>query len=315
MMTTEPEAFTQDEDEVREMARVIVQHHFGRRPRRLIRQESGLSNFVFLVKHAREQFVVRLSLTPTRLNAYIKEQWATAKAREAGVPTPDILEVGNQIVPYPYMIARMVRGQEATWHPARLSILREMGHYAALIHTVPTTGFGHSFDWSKNQLSRNETWRDFLQRELGIEARITILEKHRMLTPSQLKTLCATLKKMADQKLKPALNHGDLRLKNIIVEESGAIAAIIDWEKCMSNLAPHWDLSLALHDLSIDEKQEFLAGYGLSEREVVAIAPMLKALNLINYAPEIERLAEAKDTARLEQYRTRLHGVLDLYSL
>jgi aminoglycoside phosphotransferase (APT) family kinase protein len=314
-MTNEPEAVPQDEEDVREMARAIVQHHFGRRPRRLLRQGSGLSNFVFLVKHAREEFVVRLSLTPTQLNAYIKEQWAIEKASAAGVPTPEILEVGNEVVPYPYMISRKVRGQEATGHPARLAILREMGRYAALINSVPTTSFGNTFDWSRNQLSRNETWRDFLEREWNIEAQLAVLEKHRMLTPSQLKALCATLKRLADQKFEPALNHGDLRLKNVIVNESGEIAAIIDWETCISTLAPHWDLSIALHDLSIDEKQEFLAGYGLSASKMADIAPMVKAINLINYAPKIERFAEAKDTARLEQYRTRLHGHLDLYSL
>ena len=40
----------------------------------------------------------------------------------------------------------------------------------------------------------------------------------------------------------------------------------------------------------------------------------MKALNLINYAPEVERLAESNDPARLEQYRLRLSGALDLYS-
>lgn len=59
-------------------------------------------------------------------------------------------------------------------------------------------------------------------------------------------------------------NHGDLRMKNVLVDQDGGICAILDWEKCMSIVAPHWELALALHDLSIDEKQAFLAGYGLS---------------------------------------------------
>ncbi len=82
----------------------------------------------------------------------------------------------------------------------------------------------------------------------------------------------------------------------------------------MSNLAPHWELSLALHDLSIDEKQTFLEGYGLRAAEVAEIAPVMKALNLVNYAPEVERLAESHDASGLEQYRLRLSGALDLYS-
>ncbi|HVG38630.1 MAG TPA: phosphotransferase, partial [Pyrinomonadaceae bacterium] len=110
-------------------------------------------------------------------------------------------------------------------------------------------------------------------------------------------------------------NHGDLRLKNVLVGDGGKINAIIDWENCTSNLAPQWELSLALHDLNIDEKQEFLAGYGLSSKEIERAAPLMKALNLINYVPYLEELFKAKDKAQIEQYRLRLSGAFDLYSI
>ena len=74
-------------------------------------------------------------------------------------------------------------------------------------------------------------------------------------------------------------------------------------------------ISMALHDLSVDAKHEFMAGYGLSESEVRDIAPVLKAINIMNYAPFVERAAAEGDKPKLEQYRTRLSGALDLYSL
>jgi hygromycin-B 4-O-kinase len=111
------------------------------------------------------------------------------------------------------------------------------------------------------------------------------------------------------------LNHGDLRLKNVLVTGEGKITAIIDWENCVSSVAPYWDLALALHDLSVDAKEELLAGYGLSERDYRTAAPVIKALNLLHYAPPVERAAQAGDARQLEQYRTRLGGALDLYSL
>ncbi len=300
---------------VKAQARRIIEHHFGTKPKRIEYQASGLSNFVFLVYHKEGEFVVRICPTQTKLNAFIKEQWAVAKAQEAGVPTPEILEVGNEVIPYPYMVSRKVRGQAATNHPERLVILRELGHYAALINSIPTTGFGSVFDWSNNQLSRNATWRAYLTEELRLETRLAMLKKHRMLSPQKLKVLRTTLERAGKRSLKPTLNHGDVRLKNVVVNDGGKIIAIIDWEDCMSNLAPYWELSLALHDLSIDEKQEFLQGYGLPDKKVAEIAPVIKALNLINYAPHIERLAERNARAQLEQCRTRLSGALDLYSL
>lgn len=301
-------------NEAKTMARRITEHHFGTKASRIEHQSSGLSNFVFLVHHAEGDFVVRISPDPTRINAFIKEQWAVGQAREAGVPTAEILEVGNSVIPHPYMVARRVRGRAATEHPERLAILREMGRYAALINAIRTTGFGSVFDWSNNQLSRNATWKEYLHVELRLDARLEILRRRRMLTAPRLKTLRAILEKAGTRAAKPALNHGDMRLKNTMVDDAGKITAIIDWEDCVSQLAPQWELSLALHDLSIDEKQQFLSGYGLPDKQLMTLAPAIKAFNVINYAPYIELAAERNDRAQLEQYRARLSGALDLYS-
>ncbi len=53
--------------------------------------------------------------------------------------------------------------------------------------------------------------------------------------------------------------------------------------------------------ISIDEKQEFLAGYGITDDQVAVMAPLLKALNIINYAPYIERFGADNNTAQLDQ--------------
>jgi len=148
------------------MANAIITHYFGAKPKRVVRRAGGLTNFVFQVDHAEGDFIVRISLEPAKLNDYLKEQWAMLKAREVGVPTPEILEVGNDVIAAPYMVARLMPGREATHHPDRLAILKEMGRVTARIHCVPTTGFGQTFDWSHNQLSRHETWKEFLHSEL-----------------------------------------------------------------------------------------------------------------------------------------------------
>jgi hygromycin-B 4-O-kinase len=195
-----------------------------------------------------------------------------------------------------------------------MTILRELGHYASIIHTIKTDGFGSVFDWSGNQLSRNATWRDFLDQELKMESRLELLRRHQMMPQSKITELRRILEKGAGGKASTSLNHGDLRLKNVLVDKSNKITALIDWEDSMSNL-PHWDLALALHDLSIDERIEFLAGYGLPAARIREIAPLVKALNVINYAPYIEQSAEGSDTAQIERFRLTLSGALDLYSL
>lgn len=299
----------------KQQARFVVEHHFGSAPRRIVHKSAGLTNFVFSAKHKDGEFIIRISPDAAAINSFIKEQWAQNAARKAGVPTAEILEVGSAIIPHPYMITRSVTGEEATHHPQREKIVGDMGRLLALIHGIRTKGFGETFDWSNNQLSRNETWKDYLQNEYRYEGKLELLEHHRMLTPEQLKKLRHLFTEAEKMEPRSVLNHGDMRLKNVIADEDGKIKAIIDWENCTSNMAPHWDLSLALHDLGIDEMQRFLTGYGIKNKKLREAMPLVKALNITNYASAIEEIARSCDKTRLEQYRTRLSGALDLYSL
>jgi aminoglycoside phosphotransferase (APT) family kinase protein len=247
----------------RKLARDVIAHHFGSEPKRIVVQGGGLTNFVFMVSHAEGELVLRLSPDPAKINQYIKEQWAIRKVRELKVPTPDILEVGNEVVPHPYMISRKVEGKEATFHPQRIDILREVGRYGALINSIRTTGFGSTFDWSNNKLSKNNDWDNFLDRELSLGHRLETMEKQKILSKAQIKKITAILRGLGKLSKHPTLNHSDLRLKNVLVNEKGTITAIIDWENCISSLSPFWELSVALHDLSVDEKEVLLEGYGL----------------------------------------------------
>ena len=54
-------------------------------------------------------------------------------------------------------------------------------------------------------------------------------------------------------------------------------------------------------------------GYGLSGNGMRSIAPALKALNTLHYAPHVERAAEQADMKQLECLRTRLSGAFDLF--
>ena len=127
------------------MARRLVERLLGAEPRRVVSQTGGLSNYVFRVDHPEGDFVVRISPEPAGLHEFLKEQWAAAKARDVGIPTPEILEVGSEVVPYPYMISRAVAGREATFHPDRARILREMGRLGALVNSIVRYPIGMTF--------------------------------------------------------------------------------------------------------------------------------------------------------------------------
>jgi aminoglycoside phosphotransferase (APT) family kinase protein len=296
-------------------AAAVLEHHFGKRPARVKSIAGGLTNYVFEAKVGREEVIVRISDDPAKLQHFQKEQWAVRQARREKIPAPEILEVGNAPIEFPYMISVRVRGQDASTCPNRLEVARSMGEYAARINKIKTSGFGNVFDWSRNQLSRNKSWKDFLDNELKVQGRVEVLASQKMLSPVNLKKLLAEVSTMRRWRGRPSLTHGDLRLKNMLLDQKGKICAILDWENCTSNLAPYWELSIALHDLWIDEKEEFIEGYGISPHEYRAYAAGVKTLNILNYAPTIEHAARKKNRARLERLRARLHGAFELHSL
>ena len=315
-MKTENSATKRVVNKFNQLAKDVIKHHFGKAARRIVHRSSGLTNFVFSVKHSEGDFVIRIAPEANSINSFTKEQWAQKAAREAGVPVPEILEVGLEAISYPYMISTRVDGIEATHHPERFEILREMGHHAAAINSIRTSGFGETFDWSENRLSLNTSYKNYLQNEFRYEEKLKILDKNRMLTQKQIKGMRKIFAAAGAASVhnKPVLNHSDMRLKNVIVNKDGKINGIIDWEGATSNIAPQWEISLALHDLGIDGKQHFLDGYGLKPKELTEMMPLVKAFNVANYSSAVSRAAEAKDKKALDYFRSRMSGTLDLYS-
>lgn len=297
------------------LARRLIRHFYGNKRISISSLSGGLSNFVFLVKLPDDEWVVRISDKPEKITGFIREQWAVDRARENKIPVPDILEVGNEIIPAPYMIIRKIKGEEATGHVNRMQLLLDMGVYAAKINAIPTHNYGSTFNWSGNILSKNNSWKDYMDKELRVMQRLDILVKHKMLFPKNISGIKAIFKEMEGWKKKPSLSHGDIRLKNIIVDQQGKIVSIIDWENCTSNIAPFWDLSISLHDLSIDEQEQFLKGYGITPAKYNKIAPYIKTLNILHYAPLVEKQVKLKNFEMLQQYRIRINGSMDMFSL
>src|SRR5688572_11533466 len=302
-------------DKFRSLARFVMRHHFGSRPVRLRHMSGGLSNFVFEARSSEGNFIVRISPDKARLNAFIKEHWCERTARGAGLPTAEILETGASAIPFPYVIARKVEGVEALDHPERGKVIGELGRLAAKINSIRTHGFGETFDWSNNELSRNETLKDYLVGEYRYEERIQLLEHSRLCPPNTIKALKRICREMLKLRAKPALNHGDLRLKNAIANDAGNIVAIVDWDRATSNIAPHWEFAAALHDLGIDGQEQFVEGYGIKPKRFIEIVPYVKAFNLLNYTDAVKRATESKDKEALARFRLRFAATFDLYTI
>jgi len=308
---------TPPQTELEDVVRNVVARHVAA-PTRVAPLRGGLSNHAFDVETDREQVVVRLADQPDKLEGYERERQAADRARAVGVPTQEVVAIGQEGA-WTYSIARRLAGDPAMDHPDRLSILEELGRIARAVHGIKTVGFGPSFKWDESGMdqasaSDGATWPEYLRNELRAHDRLDRLVGLGMIEGRQEESLRQTLAEVEAWEGPPILNHGDLRLKNVVVGAEGHILGLIDWESSVSVVGPHWDLSIALHDLSIDAKQAFLTGYGLSDDEIRQAAPVWRLFNVLNYVPTIDQLVDADDTAELERMRTRLSGALDLYS-
>jgi aminoglycoside phosphotransferase (APT) family kinase protein len=292
----------------RQAATAVLTHRFGAPD--LVSEQGGVSNHVFRARAGNEIVVARVG-DVTKREAFERERLVTSHVRQAGVPAPEVLLVEERDG-FAVMILRALPGEIARDHPHRLRTLKELGALAAQrVHTLRTSGFGCDFNFGVQPAAG--TWRDWVLREFDAQSRLDVLANHHLVSGDRLTTLQQTLDRVLEWSADPVLNHGDLRLKNVLVDSEGAIVGLIDWETCLSAPGPHWDISVALHDLWVDQIEAFFEGYGMASEDVREHVPVWRLFNALNYVAEVEHAANTHDEDALERIRVRFSGVFDLF--
>jgi aminoglycoside phosphotransferase (APT) family kinase protein len=296
---------------LRRAARAIFEASTGTPARRIRAQSGGATNQVFSIEAAEGFFVLRMDPSPAKVDEYRKERWAIEHARRMDIPAPNVIAVGVTPDDVAFMLARLEPGRVAAELVQTEPVLRQLGQYARKLHETSLSLFGGHHE---GLTAPWETWPEFLEHEFGLARRLEQLQSLGLFDERVARRAAELVLRLGDDH-EPRLNHGDLRLKNVLVTEDGRINAIIDWEGAVAAPAPEWDLALALHDLSVDEKDAFIDGYGLSDEALRVATPALAALNMLHYAPFAAAAAEAGDEEQLRRYRRRFARVYELYSL
>lgn len=300
------------DEQMRRTARAIFISCMGSTPRRILAQAGGLTNFVFRIDSVDGSFGLRMSPDEHKLEDYRKEWWAIRCARQANMPAPEVLHVSRTSAGVSFTLLHRTPGRPATARRVdTLEVLRRLGQYAQVLHATKLPAFGGRF--AENEPPRLR-WAEFLEHEFRLDERIGHLRALGFLDEGEARRVAVLMETLGADR-EPRLNHGDLRLKNVLIDPAGYINAVIDWECAVAAPAPEWDPAVALHDLSIDEKDAFIDGYGLDGEALTSLGPALAALNVLHNAPFAAAAARDGNDEQLRRYRRRFARVYDLYSV
>jgi aminoglycoside phosphotransferase (APT) family kinase protein len=276
----------------------------------------GDVNKVFLVETKAAKMIFRTNEAAS-LDEYEKEKWAAKRAVEKRIPTPEILRSGvfdNQA----YSIQKYVEGAEGRSLPAGDDgfIWGKLGEYAKQIHQIEVGGFGLSFRDMTAGGAQN-FWLKYLEYNIeSLNDRDELL-KLGVITQAQSKIVREVFKNLRERKFRFGLNHGDLSLKNTIVDDKGTVH-LIDWGSAEASIVPHHELiqllkmNLLENDPNDLQLAAFLDGYGISDEEFKEMTPDLEALSILRAFDKL-RWALDRKIESLDEYVSQARITIEKY--
>ncbi len=280
----------------------------------------GNVNQIFLVAARDAQVVVRMNDDAETFAQYRKEAWCIAQTTARDVSGPAVLAVGRADR-YAYMVQAFVRGANgADKRDAKAHIWRKLGEYARLIHAVEVRGLGITLAEFAQGNARTD-WLRYVDSNIARLTEADELIELGVLTWPEAQAVKRLFGKLREREFKFGLNHGDLSLKNTIINEAGAIT-LLDWGSARADIVPHADLIQLLRmqlledDPDDESLRAFLADYGLTPaefarmRSALAGLLLLRACDTLRWAIERrpERIADLATQAKLIVAHT-LHQV------
>jgi aminoglycoside phosphotransferase (APT) family kinase protein len=248
----------------------------------------GSNNWVYRLDQDGNTIVIKVG-KPHRARVtaseFAKELWCGNAARAVGVQTPAILAVG-EFESRPYQVQSFAPGRRPA--PDEHGAMWEaIGRWARVIHAVPVIGWGpeligdgaFSGDWASHVAYNIAALApDDPLLALGVLDRSTSIDLKRR------------FERLAQMPFTLGLNHGDLAIPNVLVDDgaSGALA-LIDWGCAGAFPVPHYDINEMIRygRVTSAELSGFRSGYGLSD---VAFAEMALDLSELAALRDIDTL-------------------------
>ncbi|WP_440112346.1 aminoglycoside phosphotransferase family protein [Paenibacillus sp. QZ-Y1] len=239
----------------------------------------GFVNQVCLVETESEKVVVRMN-NKDNFPTFMKEKWCIEQATAAGIPGPQTLSVGitDEVA---YMIQTFVEGDNGLDSSVFESeIWRKLGAYAQRIHSIQVTGFGGDLIdpvqgtfHSPPHPGSDGSWDGYVQYNINSLTEHDRLIELGVITKMESETIRHWFEQLKMEKFRFGLCHGDLSLKNTIVNETGQVI-LLDWGSAEVTVVPHGDIihllrcQLRGEGPDAEQLRAFFEGYGISKQEL-----------------------------------------------
>ncbi|MFC4811681.1 aminoglycoside phosphotransferase family protein [Paenibacillus sp. GCM10023250] len=246
----------------------------------------GMVNQVYVVEAASRKLVVRMN-DADAYASYRKEQWCIEQAAAAGVPGPEVLAVGVADEKA-YMLQSFLAGEDGVDAAVpKSAIWRQLGEYAARIHAIPVKGYGENLEdpatgefRSPPHPGSDGSWAGYVQYNIDSLTERDPLLALGVLTPATSAAARGLFERLKRTAFRFGLAHGDLSLKNAMVDPSGRVA-MLDWGNAEVTVVPHGDVMQLLQlrlqggEPDMESYDAFLEGYGVREEALPDLLPLL----------------------------------------
>lgn len=249
-------------------------------------RDKGIVNDVFVVTLDAAQGVVRVSPN-NNMDQFRKEAWAMASVRDVGIPVPEVVKLGTHAGRV-FMAMEYVDGVDAT-EPSvdAIAVWRRLGAYARRIHTIPTAGFGDDMTAPGRF---GGAWTDYLDYNIQSLNRSDHLLLSGVITADQSRLLRERFASLERMPFVFGLCHGDLSLKNVIVDRTGAVT-LLDWGSAESHIVPYFDMIEVLQSsFALDHTNAgflaFAEGLGVRAEQLPTVHTLLllRAVDKVRWA-------------------------------
>lgn len=273
----------------------------------------GSQNRIFVVTAAAAaaRVVVRMNDDPAAFRTYQKERWCLEQAGARGIPGPKALALG-QVDGRPYLLQTWIEGVNGQDSPAdKASLWSQVGQCIRRVHEIPVGGFGEDLDDLTHGGRPGETWLRFVDYNIDSLNDDDALRRLGVLTADQSERVRSVFRALREREFRFGLNHGDISLRNIVVEPSGRVS-LLDWGCAEAHIVPHYDLIRMDEQPCFDEtaRHAFLDGYGLSLPEFAAMQPELSDLALLK-AFDLTRWAIDRNPPLIQKHAARARKLLE----